>query len=97
MAGRTTPWDILQAGAIHWAVVIGLGVIWLGVQLFWNAPVEATKLGMAISATIAWLSLALFFNFHDPTWGGPVAFFALTGGLGVVLLWTRFLADEITF
>lgn len=97
LAGSVTPWDILQAGAIHWGVVIGLGVIWLGVQLFWNAPVEATKLGMAISATIAWLSLTLFFNFHDPTYGGPVAFFALTGGLGVVLLWTRFLADEISF
>ncbi len=97
LAGPTTPWDIVQAGAIHWGVVLTFGVIWLGVQLFWDAPTEATKLGMAISATIAWLSLTLFFNFHNVTYGGPVAFFALTGGLGVVLLWTRFLADEITF
>jgi hypothetical protein len=97
LAGPNTPWDILQAGAIHWSIVIGLGIIWLGVQLFWSAPTEATKLGMAISATIVWLSLTLFFDFHNPIYGGPVAFFALTGGLGVVLLWTRFLADEITF
>lgn len=97
LAGPTTPFDIIQAGAIHWGVVLAFGIIWLGVQLFWNAPVEATKLGMAISATIVWLSLALFFDFSNPSYGGPVAFFALTGGLGVVLLWTRFLADEITF
>lgn len=97
LAGPSTPFDIYQAGAIHWGIVFALAFIWLGVQLFWNAPVEATKLGMAISATIAWLSLALFFNFHNPIYGGPVAFFALTGGLAVVLLWTRFLSDEITF
>jgi hypothetical protein len=97
LAGPTTPWDIIQAGAIHWGVVLAFGIIWLGAQLFWNAPVEATKLGMAISATIVWISLTLFFNFHNPIYGGPVAFFALTGGLGVTLLWTRFLADEIAF
>lgn len=97
LAGPTTTFDIIQAGAIHWGIVFAFGIIWLGVQLFWNAPTEATKLGMAISATIAWLSLSLFFNFHNVTYGGPVAFFALTGGLAVVLLWTRFLADEITF
>ncbi|HET9111795.1 MAG TPA: hypothetical protein VFN78_13280 [Ktedonobacterales bacterium] len=97
LAGPTTPFDIVQAGAIHWGAVFALGMIWLAVQLFWDAPVEATKLGMAISATIVWLSLSLFFNFQNPTYGGPVAFFALMGGLAVTLLWTRFLADEITF
>lgn len=97
LAGKTTPFDIIQAGAIHWGIAIAFFVIWLGVQLFWNAPTEATKLGMAISATIVWLSSTLFFNFHNASYGGPVAFFALTGGLGVVLLWTRFLADEITY
>ena len=97
LAGPTTTLDIIQAGAIHWGVIIAFFVIWLGVQLFWNAPTEATKLGMAVSATIVWLALTLFFNFHNEAVGGPVAFFALTGGLGVVLLWTRFLADEITF
>ena len=97
LAGPTTPLDVVQAGAIHWGAVIASGLLWLGVQLFWNAPTEATKLGMAISATIVWLSLALFFNFQNTVYGGPVAFFALMGGLAVVLLWTRFLADEITF
>ena len=97
LAGKSTPLDAVQAGAIHWGMVIFFGLLWLGAQLFWDAPVEATKLGMAISATIVWLSLTLFFNFGDPIYGGPVAFFALMGGLGVVLLWTRFLADEITF
>ncbi len=97
LAGKSTPFDVVQAGAIHWGAVIAFGLLWLGAQLFWDAPVEATKLGMAISATIAWLSLTLFFNFENPTYGGPVAFFALMGGLGVTLLWTRFLADELSF
>ena len=43
------------------------------------------------------LALTLFFNFTNPTYGGPVAFFSLMGGLGIVLLWTRFIADEISF
>ena len=97
LAGKSTPFDLVQAGAIHWGAVLAFGLLWLGAQLFWDAPVEATKLGMAISATIVWLSLTLFFNFQNPTYGGPVAFFALMGGLGVTLLWTRFLADEISF
>jgi hypothetical protein len=97
LAGKSTQFDVVQAGAIHWGVIIAFGLLWLGAQLFWDATVEATKLGMAISATIVWLSLTLFFNFQNPTYGGPVAFFALMGGLGVTLLWTRFLADEISF
>ncbi|HUY76609.1 MAG TPA: hypothetical protein VMV29_07540 [Ktedonobacterales bacterium] len=97
IAGPTTPFDVVQAGSIHWGIVLAFALLWLGVQFFWQAPAEATKLGMAASATIVWLSLTLFFNFKDLQFGGPVAFFALMGGLGVVLLWTRFLADEITF
>ncbi len=97
LSAPSTPIDVLQAGAIHWGAVMAFGLIWLAVQLFWEAPVEATKLGMAISATIVWLSLTLFFNFQNVAYGGPVAFFALMGGLAVVLLWTRFLADEISF
>lgn len=98
LAGKTTPFDIVQAGAIHWGIIGALFVLWLGVQLFWQTSVEMTKLSMAISATILWLSLAIFFNFNEqPTWGGPVAFFMLMGGLGVTLLWVRFLADEISF
>ena len=48
--------------------------------------------------TSAALSLAIFFNYNEqPVWGGPVAFFMLMGGLGVTLLWVRFLADDISF
>jgi hypothetical protein len=98
LAGPATPFDIVQAGAIHWGIVGALALLWLGVQLFWPATNETTKLSLAASATILWISLALFFNFQgQPEFGGPVAFFTLMGGLGVMLLWTRFLADEITF
>jgi hypothetical protein len=104
LAGPSTPWDVVQAGTIHWVIVGALALLWLGLQLFWRAPAEATKLGMAASATVLWLSLVLFFQFNPPggdfdqsTVGGAVAFFALVGGLGVVLAWTRFLADDITY
>ncbi len=105
LAGPTTPFDVVQAGSIHWGFVIAAALLWFGVQLFWRAPAEATKLGLAASATVVWLCLLFFFNFHQ-TFAeaqsgtgdkGAVAFFALMGGLGVVLLWTRFLADEISF
>jgi hypothetical protein len=98
LAGPATPFDVVQAGAIHWVIVAGIFIVWLGVQLFWRTPTENTKLSMVVSATILWISLAIFFNFlNNPVWGGPVAFFTLVGGLGVVLAWTRFLADDITF
>lgn len=97
LAGPTTPLDVVQAGTIHWGIIFALALLWLAVQLFWRAPAEATKLGMAISATIIWIALTLFFDFHDEGNGGAVAFFALMGGLGIVLLWTRFLADEISY
>lgn len=97
LAGPLTPFDQVQAGSIRWGIIAALGLVWLGVQLFWKAPTEATKLGLAASATIFWLSLTLFFGFHDPQYGGPVAFFALMGGLGIVLIWTRFLADDISY
>ena len=97
LAGPTTPWDVVQAGTIHWGIVGGLALIWFFAQLFWKAPTEATKLGLAASATVFWLGLTLFFNFKDETFGGAVAFFSLMGGLGVILLWTRFIADEISF
>jgi hypothetical protein len=98
LAGPATPFDIVQAGSIHWGIVAAILVVWLGIQFFWKAPTENTKLGMVVSATILWLSLAIFFNFNgQPEWGGPIAFFTLVGGLGIVLAWTRFLADDITF
>lgn len=99
LAGPLTPFDKVQAGSIRYGIIFALGLLWLGVQLFWNAPAEATKLGMAASATIVWLSLTFFFNFTVTVegFGGAMAFFVLMGGLGVTLLWTRFLADEINF
>lgn len=97
LAGPDTPFDPVQAGSIRYGVIIAMALLWLGVQLFWQAPAEATKLGMAASATIIWLALVFFFNFTVEGFGGAMAFFALMGGLGVTLLWTRFLADEISF
>jgi hypothetical protein len=98
LAGPATPFDVVQAGAIHWGIVAAIFVLWLGVQFFWPTSAENTKLSMVVSATILWISLAIFFNFNgNAEFGGAVAFFTLVGGLGVVLAWTRFLADEITF
>jgi hypothetical protein len=102
LAGPITPFDPVQAGAIRYGVIIFFFLLWLGVQLFWKAPSEATKLALALSATIFWLALAVFFGFKDPTFAdegyrGAAAFFTLMGGLGIVLMWTRFLADDVTF
>ena len=98
LAGPATPFDVVQAGAIHWGIVGAVFVLWLGVQFFWPASAENTKLSMAVSATILWISLAIFFNFNgDAEFGGAVAFFTLVGALGVTLLWTRYLADDIPF
>lgn len=98
LAGPATPFDVVQAGSIHWGIVAAIFLAWLGIQIFWPASAENTKLSMVVSATILWLSLSIFFDFQgNPEWGGPIAFFTLVGGLGVVLAWTRFLADEISF
>lgn len=97
LKGPATPFDVVQAGSIRYGIIITIFLVWLGVQLFWKTTPESTKLGLAASATIFWLSMTLFFGFRDPQYGGPVAFFALMGGLGIVLLWTRFLADDIAF
>ncbi|HEX2517970.1 MAG TPA: hypothetical protein VHK04_00295, partial [Castellaniella sp.] len=51
LAGPLTPFDKVQAGAIRFGIIMALALIWLGVQMFWKAPSEATKLGMAASAT----------------------------------------------
>ena len=97
LAGPVTPFDKVQAGSIRFGIIMALALVWLGVQLFWKAPSEATKLGMAASATIIWLALVFFFNFEVEGFGGAMAFFVLMGGLAVTLMWTRFLADEINF
>src|SRR5262249_28221789 len=41
LAGPATPWDIVQAGSIRWAVILTVGLVWLGVQLFWKASTSA--------------------------------------------------------
>lgn len=102
LKGPETPFDPVQAGAIRYGIIGFFFLLWLGLQLFWKAPTEATKLSLTASATIFWLSLTLFFGFKDVNftsegYRGAVAFFALMGGLGIVLLWTRFLADDITY
>jgi hypothetical protein len=104
LAGPDTPFDIIQAGAIRWGTILGFGLLWLAVQLFWKTSPETTKLGMLASISIVWLSLAFFFNYNPPggnfdlsEYGGAVAFFTLMGGLGLILLWTRFLSDELSF
>lgn len=81
-----------------WIWIIAFGVIWLMFQFFWRASSETTKLSLGVSYTLVWLALAFFFPFKDPnieSQAGTVAFFTLAGGLGVVLIWTRFLADDI--
>ena len=82
---------------LKWIWIVAFAVIWLMFQLFWRASSETTKLSLGVSYTLIWLALAFFFPFKDPTiesQAGAVAFFTLAGGLGVVLIWTRFLADE---
>lgn len=81
-----------------WIWIIAFAVIWLMFQLFWRASSETTKLSLGVSYTLVWLALAFFFPFKDPnieSQAGAVAFFTLAGGLGVVLIWTRFLADDL--
>jgi hypothetical protein len=99
LAGPITPFDVVQAGSIRWGIILALALIWFGVQLFWKASASATKLGLAVSATICWLSLTLLYGFKDLNIDegtrGAVAFFALMGGLGVTLVWVHFLSDEI--
>ena len=97
-----TPFDDAQAGFIRYGVIVGIAIIWLFVQLFWRASPETTKLGLAVSSTIIWLAVTFFFGFRDTTHydegtRGALAFFVLMGGLAVVLMWTRFLSDEISF
>lgn len=83
-----------EANAIKWGAIIFVGIFWLLVQLFIDAPGESSRLSLAVSGSILWLGLILFYRFADPAYGGTVAFFALVGGLTVVVAWTRYLADE---
>jgi tryptophan-rich sensory protein len=76
--------------------VIGLLVI-VFYNLLMNATAETKKLTATATLTIIWLSLILFYPFKDPnnTNSGAVAFFAMLGGLAVVVLWVRFFSDEL--
>jgi len=85
-------------------VLIGLLIIVL-YHIYYRSSVETTKLSLTACLTVIWLSLIIFYPFNPPatftdaqksTWpGGAVAFFTLVGGLGICVLWVRFLADEI--
>ena len=65
--------------------------------LFIGASAETKKLIATSVLTIVWLALIIFYPFKDPgnTNGGAIGFFALIGGLAVVVLWVRFFSDEI--
>jgi hypothetical protein len=82
------------ANAFKWGFIIFFGIIWVLIQVFMEAPAESSRLSLAVSGSILWLGLVLFYHFADPAYGGPVAFFALVGGLLVVIVWTHYLADE---
>lgn len=85
-------------------IILGL-LILVFYHILYPSSTETTKLSMTVVLTLIWLSLILFFPFQ--TWeaagpesalagdAGAVGFFTLIGGLGICVLWVRFLADEI--
>ncbi len=76
--------------------MLGLLVI-VFYHIFYKSSSETNKLSWTAVLTICWLSLIIYYPFKDPgnTNAGAVGFFALIGGLAVVVLWVRFFADEI--
>ncbi|MBE3561195.1 MAG: hypothetical protein IMW89_18540 [Ktedonobacteraceae bacterium] len=76
--------------------LIGLLII-VFYHIFYRSNGETTKLSLTAVLTLCWLALIIFYPFKDPAnlSGGAVGFFALIGGLAVVVLWTRFFSDEI--
>jgi hypothetical protein len=84
-----------EAFAWKMGLIFVFGLAWTLFMIFFDAPGTASRLSLALSGTILWLGLLLFFRFDDPGFGGTVAFFALVGGLVVVITWIRYLADEI--
>ncbi|HTK09218.1 MAG TPA: hypothetical protein VL485_18765 [Ktedonobacteraceae bacterium] len=76
--------------------LIGLLVI-VFYHIFYHSSSEANKLSWTVVLTVSWLAMIIFYPFKDPANqnGGAVAFFALLGGLAVVVLWVRFFSDEI--
>ncbi|GCE48405.1 hypothetical protein EI42_04528 [Thermosporothrix hazakensis] len=73
---------------------IGLLVIFF-YNLLYRSNSETTKLSWTVTLTMIWLSMILFFPFRASKEGGAMGFFALIGGLAVVVLWVRFFSDEI--
>src|SRR5258706_9545405 len=65
LKGPDTPFDPVQAGAIRDGVNGFFFILWLGIQVFLKAPTQATKPGLAASATIFLLSLLFFFCFQN--------------------------------
>jgi hypothetical protein len=87
-------------------IVIGL-LILIFYNILYPASTEVTKLSMTTSITMMWLAVLLFYHFQPlqgteiqfaagKEYDGAVGFFALVGGLAVVVLWVRFFSDEIS-
>ncbi|MFL5626707.1 MAG: hypothetical protein ACJ788_14070 [Ktedonobacteraceae bacterium] len=87
-------------------VVVLIGLLIIVLYHIFNRPNPATtKLSLTTALTLTWLALIVFYPFNPPSglsseqvavWpGGAVGFFALIGGLGVVVLWVHFFSDEI--
>jgi hypothetical protein len=87
-------------------IVIGLFIL-IFYHILYPSSTEVTKLSLTCAATIAWLAVLFFYPFKPlqgteaeyaagKLYDGAVGFFALTGGLGVCVLWIRFFSDEIT-
>ncbi|EFH87364.1 hypothetical protein Krac_8695 [Ktedonobacter racemifer DSM 44963] len=75
-------------------IFVGLLVIFF-FNLFYRSSAETTKLNWTVTLTMVWMSMILFFPFRTDKAGGAMGFFALIGGLAVVVLWVRFFSDEI--
>jgi hypothetical protein len=96
--------DVLPT-PIKTIAIIAVFAIWFAFMVFYRrSSVETTKLSITASLTLIWLALVLFFPFralvaqggNAEGASGAVAFFCLMGGLGISVLWIRFLADDIT-
>lgn len=98
-AGITTSFKL-------YLIILGL-LILIFFNILYPASTEITKLGMTCSVTMMWLSILIFYHFQPlqgteaqyaagKQYDGAVGFFALVGGLAIVVLWVRFFSDEIS-
>ncbi|MBO0783726.1 MAG: hypothetical protein J2P37_33365 [Ktedonobacteraceae bacterium] len=90
--GATTTNFKLVVNLIGLLIIVGYHI-----YTYVRGNAETTKLSLTSVLTIIWLALIIFYPFKDPanTAGGAVGFFALLGGLAVVVFWVRFFSDEI--